>query len=185
MMKSLGAEWGRYIASANPPWDVFFFQNKFLNAFICIQARHSNELYCAWSYRNWGYDMNFFLLLPWFLGLFCILSHNAGVLPRCLFLPCSVFCRELLADWTPQEKQAKLWWIRYQWWVNCDIWRRSTWSKIIEILQQGRIGEIEEIANLATYLCSDYARWIQVLLYFFLLSTKSIVAAGLMRRRWH
>ena len=24
----------------------------------------------------------------------------------------------------------------------------------------GRIGEIEEIANLATFLCSDYASWI-------------------------
>ena len=27
------------------------------------------------------------------------------------------------------------------------------------VVVQGRLGEIEEIANLATYLCSDYARW--------------------------
>ena len=26
------------------------------------------------------------------------------------------------------------------------------------VVVQGRLGEIEEIANLATYLCSDYAR---------------------------
>ena len=122
----LGQSGAGTLPTPTPLETFFFFKISFSMLSFCIQARHSNELYCAWSHWNWGYDMNFFLLFPWFLGLFCILSHNAGVLPRCLFLPCSVFCRELLADWTPQEKQAKLWWIRYQWWVNCDIWRMST-----------------------------------------------------------
>ena len=31
-------------------------------------------------------------------------------------------------------------------------------TKVVRDFAQGRLGEIEEIANLATYLCSDYAR---------------------------
>jgi len=31
---------------------------------------------------------------------------------------------------------------------------------MLDNIPAGRIGEIEEIANLATYLCSDYASWI-------------------------
>merc|ERR1712020_121617 len=30
----------------------------------------------------------------------------------------------------------------------------------IKVIPAGRLGEVEEIANLATYLCSDYASWI-------------------------
>ena len=30
----------------------------------------------------------------------------------------------------------------------------------VDINPTGRMGEVEEIANLATYLCSDYASWI-------------------------
>merc|ERR1711953_1179592 len=30
----------------------------------------------------------------------------------------------------------------------------------IKAIPAGRLGEVEEIANLATYLCSDYASWI-------------------------
>ena len=30
----------------------------------------------------------------------------------------------------------------------------------IKIIPAGRLGEVEEIANLATYLCSDYASWV-------------------------
>lgn len=30
----------------------------------------------------------------------------------------------------------------------------------IQVIPAGRMGEVEEIANLATYLCSDYASWI-------------------------
>ena len=30
----------------------------------------------------------------------------------------------------------------------------------INIIPAGRLGEVEEIANLATYLCSDYASWV-------------------------
>ncbi len=30
----------------------------------------------------------------------------------------------------------------------------------IKVIPTGRLGEVEEIANLATYLCSDYASWI-------------------------
>lgn len=33
-------------------------------------------------------------------------------------------------------------------------------SMMLDNIPAGRIGEIEEIANLATYLCSDYASWI-------------------------
>jgi len=29
-----------------------------------------------------------------------------------------------------------------------------------EVIPVGRMGEIEELANLATFLCSDYASWI-------------------------
>ena len=65
---------------APTPLEMFFsFKISFSMLSFCIQARHSNELYCAWSHWNWGHDMDFFLLLPWFLGLFCILSHNARV----------------------------------------------------------------------------------------------------------
>jgi hypothetical protein len=31
---------------------------------------------------------------------------------------------------------------------------------MLDQIPVGRIGEIEEIANLATYMCSDYASWI-------------------------
>ena len=31
---------------------------------------------------------------------------------------------------------------------------------MMDQIPAGRIGEIEEIANLATYMCSDYASWI-------------------------
>jgi 2,4-dienoyl-CoA reductase [(3E)-enoyl-CoA-producing], mitochondrial len=31
---------------------------------------------------------------------------------------------------------------------------------MLDNIPTGRIGEIEEIANLATYLCSDYASWV-------------------------
>ena len=30
----------------------------------------------------------------------------------------------------------------------------------VDVNPTGRMGEVEEIANLATYLCSDYASWI-------------------------
>ena len=30
----------------------------------------------------------------------------------------------------------------------------------VEVNPTGRMGEVEEIANLATYLCSDYGSWI-------------------------
>ena len=30
----------------------------------------------------------------------------------------------------------------------------------IETIPTGRLGEVEEIANLATYVCSDYASWL-------------------------
>ena len=30
----------------------------------------------------------------------------------------------------------------------------------IKAIPTGRLGEVEEIANLSTYLCSDYASWI-------------------------
>lgn len=30
----------------------------------------------------------------------------------------------------------------------------------IEVIPTGRLGEVEEIANLATYICSDYASWL-------------------------
>lgn len=29
-----------------------------------------------------------------------------------------------------------------------------------EVIPVGRMGEVEELANLATFLCSDYASWI-------------------------
>lgn len=29
----------------------------------------------------------------------------------------------------------------------------------IEAIPVGRLGEVEELANLATYMCSDYANW--------------------------
>jgi 2,4-dienoyl-CoA reductase len=37
-----------------------------------------------------------------------------------------------------------------------------------EVIPVGRMGEVEEIANLATFLCSDYASWInaEVSLFF-------------------
>ena len=44
-------------------------------------------------------------------------------------------------------------------------------SEGIKVIPTGRLGEVEEIANLALYLCSDYASWINAevrfLLYFF------------------
>ena len=30
----------------------------------------------------------------------------------------------------------------------------------MKAIPAGRLGEVEEIANLATYICSDYATWI-------------------------
>ena len=30
----------------------------------------------------------------------------------------------------------------------------------VDVNPTGRMGEVEEIANLATYLCSDYASWV-------------------------
>ena len=30
----------------------------------------------------------------------------------------------------------------------------------IEAIPVGRLGEVEELANLATYMCSDYASWL-------------------------
>ena len=35
----------------------------------------------------------------------------------------------------------------------------------IKIIPAGRLGEVEEIANLATYLCSDYASWVNAEVY--------------------
>ena len=35
----------------------------------------------------------------------------------------------------------------------------------IKTIPAGRLGEVEEIANLATYLCSDYASWINAEVY--------------------
>ena len=48
---------------------------------------------------------------------------------------------------------------------------------------QGRLGEIEEIANLATYLCSDYARWPNTN-QFELFLPDNMPTAGLMRKLW-
>ena len=38
----------------------------------------------------------------------------------------------------------------------------------IKVIPAGRLGEVEEIANLATYLCSDYASWVnaEVCIFF-------------------
>jgi 2,4-dienoyl-CoA reductase len=33
-------------------------------------------------------------------------------------------------------------------------------EEAIKTIPAGRMGEVEEIANLATYMCSDYASWI-------------------------
>jgi len=33
-------------------------------------------------------------------------------------------------------------------------------SQSLNAIPAGRLGEIEEVANLATFLCSDYASWI-------------------------
>ena len=38
----------------------------------------------------------------------------------------------------------------------------------IKTIPAGRLGEVEEIANLATYLCSDYASWINAEVCIFL-----------------
>ena len=44
-------------------------------------------------------------------------------------------------------------------------------GKIIDEMRKtipaGRLGEVEEIANLATYICSDYASWINADVSFF------------------
>ena len=37
----------------------------------------------------------------------------------------------------------------------------------IKAIPVGRLGEVEEIANLATYICSDYASWINADVSFF------------------
>ena len=31
---------------------------------------------------------------------------------------------------------------------------------MLNTIPEGRLGEIEEIANLATFMCSDYASWV-------------------------
>merc|ERR1719312_1559 len=33
-------------------------------------------------------------------------------------------------------------------------------NEAVKAIPTGRLGEIEEIANLATFLCSDYASWV-------------------------
>ncbi len=60
-------------------------------------------------------------------------------------------------------------------WRNHVAWCRKNWfidrysnscvvgegaKLMLDQIPVGRIGEIEEIANLATYMCSDYASWI-------------------------
>ena len=47
----------------------------------------------------------------------------------------------------------------------------------IKTIPTGRLGEVEEIANLATYLCSDYASWINAEVIF------SLAKQRLIRRR--
>ena len=39
----------------------------------------------------------------------------------------------------------------------------------VKAIPAGRLGEVEEIANLATYLCSDYASWINTEVKFYLI----------------
>lgn len=39
-------------------------------------------------------------------------------------------------------------------------------AQYIENIPVGRMGEVEEMANLATFLCSDYASWINAEAYF-------------------
>ena len=65
-------------------------------------------------------------------------------------------------------------WGKYGIRMNCIapgiIWTEGAFSRLdpkealikdhINIIPAGRLGEVEEIANLATYLCSDYASWI-------------------------
>jgi 2,4-dienoyl-CoA reductase len=36
----------------------------------------------------------------------------------------------------------------------------SMMASAIDTIPTGRLGEVEELANLATFLCSDYASWI-------------------------
>ena len=42
----------------------------------------------------------------------------------------------------------------------------------IKVIPTGRLGEVEEIANLATYLCSDYASWINAEVIHLLTKTR-------------
>jgi hypothetical protein len=61
---------------------------------------------------------------------------------------------------------------------------------MLDNIPVGRIGEIEEIANLATYLCSDYASWVNAevrcafhLLYNFL--CRNLCITVIQRRYLH
>ena len=44
----------------------------------------------------------------------------------------------------------------------------------IKAIPAGRLGEVEEIGNLATYLCSDYASWINAEVFLFFLKSSFI-----------
>ncbi len=39
-------------------------------------------------------------------------------------------------------------------------------GKMADVIPVGRMGEVEEMANLATFLCSDYASWINAEVFF-------------------
>ena len=65
-------------------------------------------------------------------------------------------------------------WGKYGIRMNCIapgiIWTEGAFSRLdptehlikdhIKIIPTGRLGEVEEIANLATYMCSDFANWL-------------------------
>ena len=63
-----------------------------------------------------------------------------------------------------------------------EVYCWSLWNESDTVHGQGRLGEIEEIANLATYLCSDYARWPNT--NQFELFLPDMPTAGLMRKLW-
>ena len=109
------------------------------------------------------------------------------VLPRCLFMPCSVILQGAFGRLDPTGEAGKTMMdqIPVVSRVNCDIWKNFSFVQTYRTLATGANwrdrGNCKSGHLPLLRLCQvDTSS-----LLFLFPSTKSIVAAGLMRRRWH